>query len=159
MTTANDTTAALETPDTVLQLLREQASMYGSLESLASAQRSLVTGDDAGPLLSLLADRQKLSDGLARLAGRLAPVRRDWSSYHSRFTPGQREEADRLVDEASARLQRVIERDEQDAHILSGRKQMVARALRATQSTRQAISAYRVPNHGSGRLDCVNEGC
>lgn len=32
----------------------------------------------------------------------------------------------------------------------------VAGALRATHSTTQAISAYRVPTESSGRLDCVS---
>ncbi len=76
--TAVDT--ASESAEEVLVLLRRQAQLYGRLEALAETQKSLVTGDDVGPLLSLLAERQKLSDALMQVAGRLAPVRRSWAS-------------------------------------------------------------------------------
>lgn len=151
--------ASLELPEVVLGLLREQASMYGRLEGLARAQGSLVTCDDVGPLLSLLADRQKLAERLTHVAGRLAPVRKVWPLYRPRFSDEQRAEADRLVGEAGERLQRVIERDENDVRILSGKKQTVADSLRATQSSRQAIGAYRAPKGETARPARLDEGC
>lgn len=147
-----------DTPEDVLDLLRKQDSMYTELESVSSRQRSLITGDDAGPLLTLLTDRQKLSDQLHRIATRLAPIRREWDGYRGRFTAAQRTEADQLLSETGRRLQRLIENDEQDARVLSGRKQAVAQTLRATHSTSQAISAYRTPSDSLGRVSCVDEG-
>ena len=71
---------AVEEPEDILGLLREQSALYARLESFAARQRSLVRADDTAPLLTLLADRQKLSVELTRLATRLAPVRRGWWS-------------------------------------------------------------------------------
>jgi len=142
----------------VLHMLREQSRLYDELEALARRQRTLVTDDDIGPLLSLLADRQKLSERLVLLGARLSPIRREWPRYRERFSSQEREEADRCLGEASAALQRVLDRDARDARILSGRKQSVAAALEQAQSTRQAISAYRGGTVSIGRLDCTDEG-
>ncbi len=159
MTMANGISEFLsDSPEDVMSLLREQSSLYTRLEGVSARQRSLVTEDDVGPLLALLTDRQKLSEQLQRIATRLAPVRREWDSYRTRFTPKQRAEASRLLSEAGQRLRQLIDNDEQDARVLSGRKQAVARVLQTTHSTSQAISAYRAPTDRSGRLDCVNEG-
>ena len=125
---------------------------------LAKQQRTLVTDDDIGPLLSLLADRQKLSERLVLLGTRLLPIRRDWARYRQQLSSTVREEADRCLGEASAALQRVLDRDAQDARVLSGRKHSVAAALGNTQSTRAAISAYRANSAAVGRLDCTDEG-
>ena len=159
MSTSDGTTcAALDAPDVVLRLLREQAASYNRLEALCTRQRSLVSEDDVGPLLALLVDRQKISDRLTQIAARLAPVRCEWAAFRTSFTPVQRAEADQLLGDAGDRLRRIIEHDEQDARILSGRKQAVCDALRTTHSTSQAISAYRVASGRTGRLDCVDEG-
>ena len=144
--------------DGVLRLLREQASLYGRLESLASRQRSLVSGDDVGPLLSVLAERQKLSERLTQIATRLLPVRRDWETYRARFTPDERVEADRQLHEVGERLQRIIESDEQDSRVLSGRKQAVAAALRSTHVKGSAMTAYRTTTAQASLLDCMNDG-
>ncbi|MGB2986682.1 MAG: flagellar export chaperone FlgN [Phycisphaerae bacterium] len=159
MTTSGDRTVeAVNSPEDVLGLLREQASLYVKLETLAVRQQSLVTAEDAGPLLMLLADRQKLLERLAGLATRLEPVRRRWAAYRERLSNPQRAEADRLWEEVRRRLRRIIESDEQDARVLSARKQSVAKALCTTHSTSQAISAYRAPAGRTPRLDYVDEG-
>ncbi len=147
-----------DTPEEVLDLLRKQDSLYTELESVSGRQRSLITGDNAGPLLTLLTDRQKLSDQLHRIATLLAPIRCEWESYRGRFTPAQLTEADLLLDETRQRLRRLIEADEQDARVLSGRKQAVAQTLRATHSTSQAISAYHTPSGRLERVGSVDEG-
>ena len=146
----------VEKPEEILGWLREQSALYARLESFAARQRSLVSADDIAPLLSLLADRQRLSVELTRLATRLAPVRRRWSAFRERFSASQRTEADGLKSDVTQRLRRVIESHEKDARILSVRKQGVSSSLEATHRVGQAISACRVPAGvvtGSYRLD------
>ena len=148
--------AMVERTEEVLGLLREQSALYTRLESFAARQRSLVRADDTAPLLMLLADRQRLSAELTRLATRLAPVRRGWTLFRERCSASQRAEADGLISVVSQRLQRVIESDEKDARVLSVRKQRVATNLQATHRVGQAISAYREPAGaltGTDRLD------
>ncbi len=145
-----------DTPEDVLALLSEQAALYERLDACAARQRELITLDDTGPLLSLLAERQKLSVDLAASSRRLEPVRQHWDRYRDRFTEAQRVEADRSLETIKTRLRCVIERDEEDARLLSVRKQAAGDALRATHTTGQALSAYRVPaplSSRSGQLD------
>jgi hypothetical protein len=156
MAATSTTIETLEDPRNILELLRVQARLYARLESFASRQRTLVTGDDVGPLLSLLADRQRLSEQMAHLGEALKPIRRDWQAYREALAPPDRSEADRLLGETEERLKRMIESDEHDARVLSVRKQAVARTLRATHASGQAVSAYRSPTNHSGRLDCVD---
>lgn len=117
---------AIEKPEEILGLLREQSALYARLESFAARQRSLVRADDTALLLSLLADRQRLAVELTRLATRLAPVRRGWSAFRERFSSTQRTEADGLISDVTQRLRRVIESDEKDARVLYVRKLGVA---------------------------------
>ncbi len=148
---------SLESATHVLTLFREQASLYERLESLAARQRGLVLGEDTGPLLAVLAERAKLSQQLAAVGSRLAPIRKDWASYRERLSSEQRAEAERLLHEAGVRLRRVIESDEQDARVLAGRKHAVAESLSKTHLTSRAIRAYRVADGGTKRLDCVTQ--
>ena len=154
---ANNPSGSLESTAHVFALLREQASLYERLESFALRQRGLVLGEDSGPLLAMLAERGKLSQQLAEVGSRLAPIRKDWTSYRERLSSAQRAEADRLLHEAGARLQRVIESDEQDVRVLSGRKHAVADSLSKTHATFRALHAYRVADNGTKRLDCVTQ--
>jgi len=142
-------------PESVLGMLREQASLFSKLESFAARQKSLVAENDPGELLSVLADRQKVSIDLTELSARLAPVRREWSSFRRRLSAVQLREADGLVATAMDRLRRVLDGDEQDARLLSVRKQMVAGELRMTHSTARAVEAYGAPvrSFGAERLD------
>lgn len=147
----------VERPEDVLNLLRRQRTLYTELESLASRQRALITGGDPNPLLVVLADRQKLSVQLTRLSHRLEPVRAAWERYRSQFDTVQRKEAESLLGEITNRLQRVIDRDEEDARLLSARKQGAAEALRASHSMSQAIAAYSSAGGSRGRLDRMDE--
>src|SRR3990172_7486800 len=96
--------AMVERTEEVLGLLREQSALYTRLESFAARQRSLVRADDTAPLLMLLADRQRLSAELTRLATRLAPVRRGWTLFRERCSASQRAGADGLISVVSQRL-------------------------------------------------------
>lgn len=151
--------ALMETsPQEVLGLLREQASLFAQLERFAGRQRALVASDEVGLLLSILADRQKLSARLTQVARSLDPVRRAWDGFRSRLNPAEREEAERLLRDAGHSLRRVIVGDERDAHLLSVRKQSIAESMKATDSAGRAIRAYRPAMVPSGRFDCTSEG-
>ena len=156
MSSEQQNVSAQYEPDEILRLLRAQATLYSRLERLADKQRSLVAKDDAAPLLALLGDRQRLSSDLQKLAAHLEPIRQDWNRQHARLSLTQRREADDLLLDMRARLQRVMESDEQDARVLSGRKQAVAGILRETRASGAAMAAYRTA--GPARVvERVNE--
>lgn len=147
----------VEGPEGVLRLLREQVSLYTRLEQCASRQRPLIAQEDTAPLMSLLAERQRLSVELAEVSARLEPVRRDWETLRQRFSHPERDEAEQLLAEIRERLRRLIDSDEEDARMLSARKQAAAEGLRATHSVGQALSAYGTTGERSARLDGVDE--
>lgn len=137
-----------------LALLREQDSLYARLEELASRQRLLIRRDDPSPLLTVLADRQRLATQLLQIAERLEPVRRSWPDYRAGLSAAEQQEADCLVGRTQARLRRMLEGDENDARWLAARKQTVSDRLRSIHNTGEAIQAYRVPTAQASRLDC-----
>ncbi len=145
-------------PEEVLVLLREQVSLYNELAGYAVEQRALIAEEDTGPLLSVLGKRQQLSGRLSGMVERLEPIRRDWDRHRERFDATQRQEAERLLVEIRVRLRELIERDEEDVKLLSTRKKAAAAAMESTNSTHQALSAYRTPDVQSRRLDQMSEG-
>lgn len=158
MTTAYEPTAQPAwTPDVILGALTEQCSLYERLRATASRQRTLITGGDPNALLSLLADRQKLSTKLTEVSRRLEPVRSDWETHRRRFTEPQAAEAERLLAAIRGHLREVILSDEQDAKLLSARKQATGAALRMAHSASQALSAYRAPAREPARLNHLDE--
>ncbi len=120
---AAETIEAVESPESILGLLHEQSTLYARLEAFAARQRSLVHMEDTAGLVSLLADRQRLSIELTRLASRLAYVRRCWPAFRERLSDSQRTEADDLIADVAQRLRRVIVNDEKDARVLFLRKE------------------------------------
>jgi len=140
-----------------LSLLREQESLFGRLEALASRQRPLVAAEGMEPLLSLLADRKRLLDEMIQVATRLEPILQGWPRFRERLTPAEQVEADRLLALSHDRRRRLRESDERDARILAVRRKGVAEKLQASYSGGEAIAAYQAPVHGTVRPHEWNE--
>ena len=156
MSTASATSLPLG-PENILSLLHEQVDLYAELAVYADEQRSLITMEDTGPLLAVLAKRQELSARLGDVVQRLEPVRRNWVTHRTRFDSTQRLEAEGLLADTRSRLRELIDRDEEDVRMLSARKQAVASAMRSTHSTGQALSAYRDDGIGTARVTHLDE--
>jgi len=146
------------TPQRVVELLREQARLYGELESLAAKQRILVAIEDSGALLAVLADRQRLASSLQVIGDNIEPVRRTWSSFRERLNASQRAEVEDLLARIGQRIRRLIEGDERDVRLLSARREGTARAMRGAHAAGEAILAYRVPPIGPGRPRSLDLG-
>ncbi len=151
------TPAAQDASVDVLALLKEQAALFAKLESVAAKQRGLITAGASAPLLALLAERQKLTLELTTLAGHLRPVRAAWDSYRAALNPDQQQEAADLWKEAERRLNGLASSDEQDARLLSAKKEGARRQIGATVACREAVSAYASPASTGVRIDRVHE--
>lgn len=127
-----------------MALLREQDLLYSRLECLAERQHELIGGDSPEQLLSVLAQRAEVSQGLARIAEKLAPSRANWAAHRNRFDEAQRIEADRLLSLTQGRLSRLMAGDERDVRLLSVRAGRVGEELRASFRYGRAVEAYRV---------------
>lgn len=156
MTTATETKTP-STPEAILDLLSAQASLYDRLESYAVHQRALIQSDDPQPLIGVLAERQKLVVELADIAGRLSGVRKRWESCLESFDPDQRKQADELLSKAREHLKRVLAHDDEDARLLSAKKQAAIQEASEVQTTARAMEAYSAPVSTGGRLDRLSE--
>ncbi|MGB0714380.1 MAG: flagellar export chaperone FlgN [Phycisphaerae bacterium] len=147
--TNSDSAAQQDSPHEVLILLRAQRQLYVKLEAIAEKQRGFITGDNSSELLTILADRQRVSKALAEIGQRLAPAREHWDSFVTAFNHEQREEAETIIASIRGSLQRVMERDDMDVKLLAARKHVVSKAMEATHNSRRAVHAYG--SSGGGR--------
>ena len=139
----------------VLDLLRRQRALYFSLRRLADRQRHLIRVGDSGSLLTLLCERQKLTDSLLEVGQELAPHREQWSQTRQELDPGHRREAEANIAEVSRLLGDIIKLDEEDARLLSSRRSQTAEMLRSHRNTQTAVSAYATAagRPGQDRID------
>jgi len=138
----------------LMDLLRRQRDLYVCLRRLADRQRRLVADDDPTALLSLLGDRQRLTRELLEVGRHLSPYRESWPATRASLEPSDCREAERMVAESGALLQRIIEDDEQDARLLSARRTLTATRANGLRSERAALSAYAsAVGQSGGRFD------
>lgn len=123
-------------------LVRTQRDLYRNLHRLAERQRRLIAAEDPSALLTLLSQRQRLTQSLVELGQRLAPYRENWSATCASLEAGRREEMQGMLDEVSDLLGRIIAADEEDARLLTARKARTAAQLTGFRRGRQVVGAY-----------------
>lgn len=135
----------------LITLLTEQRDLYLQLGDLAQRQRNLISGDRPEMLLNILADRQRLVMGLAKLNEELSPYRRDWEAVYSRLPAAVGTQASALIAEINATLQSILKTDLEDGALLSAKKTAVGHQLDELSGTRAANAAYSRRNGPGGR--------
>ena len=126
----------------LLDLLKKQNGLYRRLRMLTDRQRALVAEDDVQPLLSLLAERQQVVDGLVGVNQQLAPFRANWSGRYDRFDEGTRRRVAEFLEEANASLGLILQSDQQDSATLSAKRMDVAERLAGAETGSRASAAY-----------------
>ncbi len=129
-------------PGRLVELLRHQNVLYRRLRLLADRQKAMVAADDAKPLLGLLAERQKLVDGLIGLNGQLTPFRNNWTEVYNGLDESMRKDVAQLLEEANAALGLILHSDQQDTAKLEAKRQDVAGRLDALETGSAASAAY-----------------
>ena len=71
----------------VAELVRSQRDLYRSLHRLAERQRRLIAADDPSALLSLLSQRQRITQSLVELGQRLAATGWDLLGLYGQLHP------------------------------------------------------------------------
>lgn len=132
----------------MVELLKQQNALYRRLRMLAERQRTLVAQDDVQPLLSLLAERQQVVDGLVKANQELAPFRTDWSDRYQRLDEPTRRQVAELLEEANASLGTILQSDQQDSATLSAKRMDVADRLAAAETGSRASAAYSAAGAG-----------
>lgn len=127
--------------DRLESLVREELEILGQVDALSQRQGSLVTLDDAGPLLALLDERQVLIERATAIAGEVATLRDEVASASgipaSRWKAVQRE-CNAVADLA----ERISRRDRDDASAMSRRRDMAATEMSQLGKGKDAAAAY-----------------
>jgi len=130
------------------RILREQETLYTSLETLSKGQAKLIDAGDASKLLDVLAQREELLSRLGESSEELAPFRRSWPTLMAAIKAPQRTEFTDRIDAIARTIERVNESDEADRAALDARRLEVADRLRGVARCKSALSAYGKPRTG-----------
>jgi len=137
-----------------IELLRHQRTLYRKLRALADRQKTLVVREDGEALISLLADRQRLVDGLVQLSRQMGPFREKWTEFFNGLSDAQREEVACLLEEVNASLGAILKSDARDTATMTARRARVATELGDIGGGRVATAAYaRCGASGAARTD------
>lgn len=126
----------------LVELLEQQQALYRQLRILSDRQKVLVVQEDAEPLLTLLAERQRMVDGLVALNGRLAPFRKRWTEFYSGLDETCRKRAAELLEEVNGSLNAILQSDRKDTATLGARRQNVAQEMASLDAGSRAGAAY-----------------
>lgn len=124
------------------ELLGKQIALYQRLERLSLAQRDCIEREDPRPLLSLLAERQRLTAALTDLGAQLAPHRLHWEAVKGLLPTADRVEVEARLRDVSDRLRRILDGDEADARLLASRRDATAGDLRGLDAAWRTHHAY-----------------
>ncbi len=131
----------------VEELLEMQRQLFERLDALGARQGELIDSDDSAGLLELLAQRQRLVNGIAELNTTLEPFRARWGAVLGSMPQAERDRVNRRLDALSELAGRIAERDEADRSRLQKRRDAVAAELTQVSRGRGAVAAY-----GPGRM-------
>ena len=136
----------------LVQLLEHQRVLYRRLRLLADRQRTLVLADDSGALLELLAERQRLVDGLVHLTSQMAPFRTRWTQLYQEMEEPARRQVTSLLEEVNGSLGSILASDSHDTATLKARRDSTAQQLSALGDSARAGAAYggHAPEAGLG---------
>ncbi len=135
----------------LVSLLKHQGTLYRRLRLLADRQNALVAQSDAQPLLGLLADRQRLVDGLVGLSEKLAPYRKNWTSTYAKLDEPTRKVVSGLLEEANSALGSILQNDRRDTATLAAKRQDFADRLTTAETGSRAGAAYASAGTGPPR--------
>lgn len=148
-------------PNELVRLLERQRDVFQQLRTLADRQRALVSQDDPTPLLSLLADRQRLVDDLTRCSFLLGPYRRNWSDLMTKLGATERTSVEDLLSENDRILGSILSTDQRDSETLKTRQEATAAMLTRASGGGSARRAYAAsgysgaPTRGAALTDAM----
>lgn len=132
-----------------LDRLREQAAICSRLNQLAKRQRELVSKEDTQSLISLLGDRQKLTDDMTTMYDGLGSLQEQWDEVKPTLDHEHREEAETLIETIRGTIRQMIASDVEDAKLLEVRKRHIAEALQTVPTGKAVLSAYGSPGQAT----------
>lgn len=126
----------------VLELLERQRNLYRELKSHSDQQDALIASGATDQLLSLLAHRQRLIDGLGQVSASLSPYRSRIATIADQAADGVGDQMRSLVEEVRVLLEAIIEQDEKGKADLTAARNDVGGQIRQAAGAVAAAGAY-----------------
>ena len=124
----------------VFALLQQQRDFYRELKSHSERQGALIASGATDQLLSLLAQRQRLIDGLGQVSSSLAPYRSRIATIADQASGDIGEQMRAMVEEVRVLLETIIATDEKGKADLEAARDRVGGQIR--QAAGAAAAAY-----------------
>lgn len=126
----------------MLALLQQQRDLYRELKSHSDQQDELIANGSTDRLLSLLAQRQKLIDGLGQVSATLAPYRSRIATIADEASDEVGSEMRSLVEEVRGLLETIIATDEKGKAELAASRDRVGSQIKQAAGAVAAAGAY-----------------
>jgi hypothetical protein len=126
----------------VFQLLQRQRDLYRELKSHSEQQDELIASGATDQLLSLLAQRQRLIDGLGHVSSALAPYRSRIAAIADEASGDLGEQMRGMVEEVRVLLEAIIAADEKGKTDLEAARDKVGSQVRQAAGAVAAAGAY-----------------
>ncbi|MGB0767554.1 MAG: hypothetical protein ACPGYV_07565 [Phycisphaeraceae bacterium] len=126
----------------VLALLIRQRDLYRELKSHSEQQDELIATGATDRLLSLLAQRQKLIDGLGQVSASLSPYRSRIAAIADEASDDLGEQMRAMVEEVRVLLEAIIACDEKGKADLEAARDQVGGQIRQAAGAVAAAGAY-----------------
>lgn len=139
---AKSTASPLPAFPAVERLLDGQAKLYRDLEALSTRQGELIDSERTDELLTLLGEREQVLTRIQTLNDAISPVRARWQEFLTGLDAIQRSKVGTLVDQITALIEGIAERDRQDRQRMESARDRVADELAGLDRTRRAAGAY-----------------
>lgn len=126
----------------VFALLQQQRDLYRELKSHSEQQDALIASGATDQLLSLLAQRQRLIDGLGQVSSSLAPYRSRIAAIADQASGDLGEQMRAMVEEVRELLESIIATDEKGKADLEAARDKVGGQIRQAAGAVAAAGAY-----------------
>jgi len=126
----------------LVALVAEQLGLYQKLDFLSIRQHDLVESDDTDGLLQVLGARQELIELITDSSARMAPYRARWDEHVRQLKDNERESLRQGLDDLSAMMACIAERDETDRIAMESRRERVKTQITGVKRGSAAVNAY-----------------
>lgn len=123
-------------------VLDRQISLYAELDQLSVSQAAIIEAEDSDALLTVLARRQNLIEGVERLNDELGPFRQQWDVLAPRLSEPQRQTLRQRLDRIAHLVELIAARDEADRRAMETRRARLSVEMGTASKARGAVAAY-----------------
>lgn len=136
---------AVDQTQEVFDLLQRQRALYRELKSHSEQQDALIANGETDQLLSLLAQRQRLIDGLGQVSSALAPYRSRIAAIADEASGDVGQQMREMVEEVRTLLESIIACDEKGRANLEAARDQVGSQIKQAAGAVAATGAYGKP--------------